>query len=277
MTRPRQDARPLTLAVASGKGGVGKTTTVANLAISLARAGLNVTVLDGDMGLANLDVLLGIVPKRTLEHFFREGVPLDDIVQDGPCGVSVVPAGSGLPELTRLPAEELLRLAEGIGRLRRGCDVLLVDTAAGIGDQVLKLIQLSDRLLLVTWPEPTALVDAYAAIKVVRRRREEQSIGLVVNGVEGEAEAERVHHRIDTATKRFLGGGVDLDGWITRDEAIVDAACRQRAVVLAHPMAPSSRCFERLGLRIAALAGRGLRGVYSEIDGSSTRFEEVLH
>ena len=111
-------ARTLTLAVTSGKGGVGKTAVVANLALSLAKLGLRVTVLDADMGLANLDVLLGMVPKKTIEHFFHDGLPMSEIVEEGPLGVRVVPAGSGLPELTSLSPDELLRFVDGVRTLR---------------------------------------------------------------------------------------------------------------------------------------------------------------
>lgn len=279
MSAPRRalQARALTLAVGSGKCGVGKTTLVANLAISLARTGLKVTVVDGDMGLANLDVLLGLVPQRTLEHFFREGVPLEEIAVEGPLGVRVVPAGSGLPELTQLSSEELLAFVRGLSALRESSDVILLDSAAGIADNAARLWLLADRVVLVTWPEPTALVDAYAALKVLRRRGPQQEVGLVVNGVADAAEAERVHKRLETAARQFLGSGVMLDGHLVKDEAMADAARRQLAVVLAHPLAPVSRCFERLALHIAALAGGRMRGATGQTWEKTARPAEVLH
>jgi flagellar biosynthesis protein FlhG len=269
-------AQPLTLAVTSGKGGVGKTTVVANLALSLARNGLRVTVLDADLGLANLDVLLGLTPKKTIEHFFREEISMEEIVMEGPLGTRLVPAGSGLPELTSLSQAELLRFVDGLRELRRECDVLLIDTSAGIGDQVSRMLFLADRTLLVTWPEPTALVDAYAALKVALRHRGDASIGLVVNGANGAEEARRIHERLETASRKFLGRSIELEGHIVLDEAIVQASRRQQPVVLTSPMAPSSRCFEQLASRIAARAEGGLRGAIEGTCAGRPRLREVV-
>jgi flagellar biosynthesis protein FlhG len=270
-------SKTLTLAVTSGKGGVGKTTVVANLSLALARHGLRVTVLDADLGLANLDVLLGLTPKKTIEHFFREEIPMEEIVVEGPMGMRLVPAGSGLPELTSLSQAELLRFVDGLRSLRRECDVLLIDTSAGIGDQVSRMLFLADRTLLVTWPEPTALVDAYAALKVALRHRGDASIGLVVNGANGAEEARRIHERLETASRKFLGRSIELEGHIVLDEAVVQASRRQQPVALSSPMAPSSRCFDQLASRIAARVEGGLRGAVEEPCAGRPRLREVVH
>jgi flagellar biosynthesis protein FlhG len=274
---PLRTTQPLTLAITSGKGGVGKSTIAANVALSLSQLGLRVTLLDGDMGLANLDVLMGLLPKRTLEHFFREGVPLEEIVIDGPAGLKVVPAGSGLPELTRLGPQHLAALVAGLQRLTVRTDVLLVDTAAGIGDHVSGLFPIADRVLLVTWPEPTALVDAYAALKVIRRRQPDQAIGLVVNGVRSADEARRVHQRLETAARQFLGTGVELDGYVLEDPAVADAARRQRPVLMAHPLCAASRSVERLALRLSALAGGRFKGATDEPCQPATQTIDIQH
>ncbi|UCF66041.1 MAG: MinD/ParA family protein [Acidobacteriota bacterium] len=273
----RQATRPLRLAVTSGKGGVGKTTTVANLALSIANTGLRTTIVDGDMGLANLDVLLGLTPQRTLEHFFRNQATLDEIVLSGPRGIRIVPAGSGLPELTQLCSAELLQLVEAFDRLQRSTDLLIIDTPSGISDQVSRLIQLCDRVLVIAWPEPTALVDAYAALKVIHQRSPQLDAGLLVNGARDATEAERVHRRIVAAAEKFLGRAIELDGFIVHDGAINEAARRQRAVVLSHPLSPASRCFERLALHIAALARTPTRGVPKESWPDETRAGEIVH
>jgi len=252
--------RGLTVAVGSGKGGVGKTSVVANLAIALARDGCRATLIDGDMGLASLDVLLGLTPTRTIEHFFREHVPLEDIAIEGPHGLRLIPGGSGLPELACLTAEELQRFVEALDGLRETNDIVLLDTAAGIGEGASRLWLLADRFLLVAWPEPTALVAAYAALKVLRRRGAKHDVGLVVNGVESEEEAQNVHQRLDAACQRFLDQRVFFDGFVMRDDAVADAARRRQALVQLHPCSPASQCIDRLAIHFAALAGRQPRG-----------------
>ena len=167
MSAPPARARGITLAVASGKGGVGKTTVTANLAACLARRGLAVTVVDGDLGLANLDLHLGVSPGKTLAHFFREGASLDAIARRGPLGMRVVPSGSGVPELTALDPAQMALLETGLATVLGTSDVGLIDTPAGIGTNTLGLTGLADRLLLVAWPDPAALVDVYAAAKAI--------------------------------------------------------------------------------------------------------------
>lgn len=269
--------RCLALGITSGKGGVGKSAVAANLGVSLGQAGLRVTLLDADMSLANLDVLLGLVPKLTVEHFFRDHLPLSEIVVEGPAGLRLIPAGSGLPELTSLGPSDLLRFVEGLRGLRAECDVLLIDTSSGISDHVSRMLMLADRVLLLTWPEPTALVDAYAALKVLHRRCPSQPVGLVVNGARNEDEARAVHQRVDTASRRFLGRGVDDDGWIPWDEAVAEAARRQRAVVLAHPLSPASQSLKRLAHHVAALARGRLRGVVPESWTSNALVPDLQH
>lgn len=254
---PRRGA---VVAVASGKGGVGKTTVVANAAIALARLGVRAVVLDGDMGLANVDVLMGVLPKRTIEHFFREGVPLGELAMDGAWGVRVIPAGSGLPELTRLSPGDARRFAEGIEDLTATCDVVLIDTAAGIGEQTSSLAALADRVEIVTWPEPAALVDAYATIKVLSLQRPDQPLGIVVNGARDDDEAHRVHRRLAVAAERFLGRTIELDGVIRHDGALADAARRQRPILVSHPHCVASRAIERLALRLTTLCGPHVQG-----------------
>ncbi len=270
-------AETLTLAITSGKGGVGKTSVVANLALSLARRGLRVTVLDADMGLANVDVLLGLVPERTIEHFFTEDIPLEEIAQEGPLGVKIIPAGSGIPELTSLPQDALYRFVQELRVVREQCDVLLIDTAAGIGEQVSRMLLLADRVLLVTWPEPTALVDAYASLKVAMRRKLTDQVGLIVNGVKDRAEALRVHNRLETAAKKFLDREIEFDGYITKDEAMSDAAKRQRALVLTSPFSPAARCFEALADRVSSMVKGRMRGAVTPPLPPTTRPLEVMH
>ncbi|GAB4224181.1 MAG: MinD/ParA family protein [Acidobacteriota bacterium] len=276
--KPPRARRPcFSIALASGKGGVGKTTIAANLAMALAGFGTRVTLVDGDLSLANLDVLLGVIPERTIEHWFFGDATLDEIVVEGPRGVRVVAAGSGLQELTQLPEAAFDRLFDSLACLEDPSDVLIFDNAAGIGTQVSEIAARSSRALLVTWPEPAALVDAYAALKVLARRKPELPVGLLVNGARSEQEARRVHHRLSTASERFLGRRLGLDGWVPDDRAVREAAIDQRPVLLAEPMAPSSRQIELLATHFLHYVGRPWGAAVGERWSERTRTGEIVH
>ncbi len=275
---PATGASPcFSVALASGKGGVGKTTIAANLAVALAGFGARVTLVDGDLSLANLDVLLGVIPEKTIEHYFFGDVPLDEIIVEGPRGVRVVAAGSGLQELTQLPGSAFDRLFEALGQLRATSDVLIFDNAAGIGPQVSEIAIRSSRVLLVTWPEPAALVDAYAALKVLARRRPQLPVGLLVNGVRDEAEARRVHRRLCAASERFLGRRLGLDGWVPNDRAVREAAIDQRPALLAEPMAPASRQIELLAASYLRFVGRPWGATVGERWPENVQTRDVVH
>ena len=192
------------VAVASGKGGVGKTNVVAGLALALAQQGQRVVVMDADFGLANLDILLGLSPKYTLEHVLRGEKVMEEILLDGPLGIRIIPASSGIQELTRLDTMSELRLVQGLQRVSETADWLLIDTAAGIHDSVLKLLMAAQEVILVTTPEPTSLVDAYAMVKTVHLRDPHKPLWLLVNNAQNAEEAEETVDQLQAATRRFL-------------------------------------------------------------------------
>jgi len=209
------------MAVTSGKGGVGKTNVVAGLAMSLAQMGQRVAVLDADFGLANLDILLGLSPTHTLEHVLRGEKVLEEIILDGPMGIRVIPASSGIQELTRLDASAELRLIQGLQRVSETTDWMLIDTAAGIHDSVIKLLLAAQEVLLVTTPEPTSLVDAYAMVKVVHLRDPQKPIWLLVNNAQGEDEAEETIEQLQAATQRFLDRKLKIMGMISPEPSLL--------------------------------------------------------
>jgi len=231
------------LAVTSGKGGVGKTNVVAGLAMSLARVGQRVLVLDADFGLANLDILLGLTPTHTLEHVLRGEKLLEEIILDGPLGIKVIPASSGIQELTRLDTMAELRLVQGLQRVAEGQDWLLIDTAAGIHDSVIKLIMAAQEIVLVTTPEPTSLVDAYAMVKVIHLRDPKKPIWVLVNNAQMPSEAEETLEQLQAATLRFLGRELNILGMIPSDPHILQAVRQQRGVVELYPRSPSAQAF----------------------------------
>nr|WP_320132187.1 MinD/ParA family protein [uncultured Holophaga sp.] len=231
------------LAVTSGKGGVGKTNVVAGLAMSLARVGQRVVVLDADFGLANLDILLGLTPTHTLEHVLRGEKVLEEILLDGPLGIKVIPASSGIQELTRLDTTSELRLIQGLQRVAEDQDWLLIDTAAGIHDSVVKLLMAAQEVVLVTTPEPTSLVDAYAMVKVIHLRDPQKPIWVVVNNAQVESEAEETLEQLQAAALRFLGRELNILGMIPSDPYILQSVRQQRGVVELFPRSPSAQAF----------------------------------
>lgn len=234
------------VAITSGKGGVGKTNVVAGLAVTLARLRQRVIVMDADFGLANLDILLGLSPKYTLEHVLRGERVLEEILVEGPEGVRILPASSGIQELTRLDTAAELRLVQGLQRLSATADWLLIDTAAGIHDSVVKLLMAAQEIILVTTPEPTSLVDAYAMVKVVHLRDPQKPFWLLVNNGQGPEEAEETIAQLQAATERFLGRSLGVLGMIPNDPFLLQAVRQQRCVVEVFPRSPSAKAFQQM-------------------------------
>jgi flagellar biosynthesis protein FlhG len=239
------------VAVASGKGGVGKTNLAANLAVALARQGRRVCVLDADLGLANLDVLLGLAPTRSLLHVLRGECRLSEVVVDGPAGVRIVPAASGVEELTALGSTERLRLLEEIDTLGDSLDDLLIDTAAGISSNVLYFTAAAADVLVVITPEPTALTDAYALVKVLAARYGRQEFLVAVNMATGAADARAAFERLARVTERFLRVRLEYQGYVPHDDAVVRAVRRQLPVVLAAPQTPAALAITALAQQLA--------------------------
>lgn len=258
-------ARPATvLAVTSGKGGVGKTHLAINLAVSLARLNHRVTIIDADFGLGNVDVMLGLTPEAHVGHLLAGERTLRDVLAEGPGGVRILPAGSGLQPLTALTAPQRAHLNDAIAQARAAADYLVIDSASGISDNVVELLTLADQVLLVTSLDPAALVDAYALAKVVWRASATTRIGLVVNAVRDAVDARLAFRQIDLAAARFLGHRLEYLGYIPEDPAVRDALRHQRALVDHLPQAPASRSYRLLASRLSSLRApaHGLRLVH---------------
>jgi len=253
------------LAVTSGKGGVGKTNVVINLAVSLARLGHRVGILDADFGLGNVDVMLGLTPTFHLGHLLTGGRKLEDIAIEGPLGVQIIPAGTGIRALTALTPSQWVRLRDVIAQVARDLDFLIIDTAAGISDNVVELLLLAERVLVVTSFEPTAVVDAYAMVKVLLAADAGINLGVVVNAARDADESALVFRQLDIAASRFLNRGLRYYGFIVQDPMVREAVLMQRPIVDHLPQSPASRCFRILASRIAGLtpSGPGLRLAHS--------------
>lgn len=246
----RPQTQPHVLAVSSGKGGVGKTTVVANLAIALSQAGKRVLVLDADLGLGNVDVLLGLVPTCTIEHVLRGTHSLRQVVLDGPCGIQVLPASSGVPQLTALTGPQQMLLLDQLEQVSESVDVLLIDTGAGISPNVTFFASSAHDTLVVVSPEPTSLTDAYALIKVLTRQYREQRFKVLVNMARSPREAMEVFKKLDTAADRFLHVALEYVGHIPDDDYVPLAVVRQKGLVEAFPESPASKALHRLAAHV---------------------------
>ncbi len=236
---PAASCRRLARAIAftSGKGGVGKSNIAATMAILLAQCGKRVLLVDGDLGLANIDVLFGVTPRLTLQHVLRGDRGVEDVLIEGPAGISILPAGSGLQELATLGEARLEELLAGFRGLDSTMDYILFDTPAGISLTVTAFLEPSDRVVLVTMPEPTALTDAYALVKVLWRRGRRDGIGVLVNQA-GEARARAIFHGLRRVAEQFLDQELDYLGHVPHDPLVGEAVRRQRPVALAYPDSP---------------------------------------
>ena len=231
------------IAVTSGKGGVGKTHVVVNLALALRRAGKRVAILDADFGLANVDVFLGLSPAFHLGHVIEGIQPLKSIIVDGPEGIGIIPASSGIQELTEMDAAQQAQLIGELSTVMELYDYILIDTAAGISNNVIRFLLVARRVIVVSAPEPTAIVDAYALIKVLFRKDQNKEVYLVVNSVGDESEARDVHHQLSHVAERFLGQEIELLGFIPKDERVPMSVRRQQPLMITHPRTVVSRRF----------------------------------
>jgi flagellar biosynthesis protein FlhG len=241
---------PYMITFPSGKGGVGKTNLVASLAVALTQMGKRVMVLDGDLSLANLDLLFGVNPTSTLQHVLLGGKSLKEILVEGPLGIQIIPASSGVDELSRLDERERRSLIKEFKLLGRGADFLLIDTAPGLTPNVLDFVMASDLSIVVTTPEVTSITDAYATIKVISMRRPTLQLPLVVNMTGGEREASEVVERIRMVAARFLKVKVTSLGFIPSDQSVPQSVAKQRPFYLAFPYSPASQGIASLAQRL---------------------------
>ena len=241
-----------TIAVASGKGGVGKSNIALNLAILLSAAGNRVALVDADMGLANLDILLDVNARANLSHVIAGSRKLADVVIDLSCGVQFVPGASGLAQLADLSEFQRAQLLEELTTLEAENDIIAVDCGAGIGRTVLRFAAAADTVLVVTAPEPTAITDAYALIKILSRQGSRENLSLLVNLATDRGEARMTFQRIAEVAKQFLGVTLLDAGHVLIDPKVNEAVRRREPFVLCYPRCPASRCLAALANKLCA-------------------------
>ncbi len=242
---------PRVICVTSGKGGVGKTNIVTNIGYALAKTGKKVLVLDADLNLANVDILLGLTPRYNLHHVFKGEKSLQDVLIDGPGGLMILPASSGIMELAELTEEQRLYFLSEMDALGRQVDILLVDTAAGINNNVIYFnLACQERIIILT-PEPTSLTDAYALIKVLSSRHDVKRFRILINQARSEKEAVGVFRKLSIVADRFLETlSLDYVGHIPYDAKLPRSVREQRLVSDLFPSSPASRMFSKISQQI---------------------------
>jgi len=239
------------IAVTSGKGGVGKTNIVANLGYALTRQGKKVLILDADWGLGNIDVLLGLTPCYNLSHVVMGEKRISEIIVNGPGRMKILPASSGIQELTQLSFDQKISVLTQLDLLVDSVDVLLIDTAAGISSNVMDFNVSAQEITVVVTPEPTSLTDAYALMKVLSVKYAEKHCKLLVNMATSLQEGQEIFRQLNLVASKFLDISIDYLGCVLHDERVPKCVKRQQTISEAYPSTRASRCFYALAQKIA--------------------------
>jgi flagellar biosynthesis protein FlhG len=234
------------IAITSGKGGVGKTNFAVNLGIALARMGSRVTLIDADLGLANVDVILGMIPQFNLGHVILGEKQISEVIINGPSGLKVVTSGSGLYKLANLSDKNLERCLEYLNEIEKSTDIMLIDTGAGLSRNVLKFVMAAGEVIVVTTPEPTALTDAYGVIKVITSADKKTPIWVVVNMIRTENEGNQSMDRLNTVSQRFLGVELAKIGYIPLDPIVSKAVKEQQPFIIGHPKSLAAQSINQI-------------------------------
>ena len=252
------------LAVASGKGGVGKTSISANIAITLSEYGHTVLVFDADLGLANVDVLLGLKPQETLKHVVADDVALKKIVLAGPAGIDVIPGGSGVKELVGIGQEQLDELIRQLASLAKSYDYVVIDTASGLDTNVIAFLLAADRTMVVCTPDPTSIMDAFATTKALFAVRPDADVALLVNMADDLRQGDVVFNKLKAIVGQFLNKEISFAGCIAWDHTVIAAARARESFVLSFPKGKATE-------QIDAVAERVFRNQIEDEEG----FEEL--
>ncbi|MDN5293813.1 MAG: flagellar biosynthesis protein FlhG [Eubacteriales bacterium] len=252
------------ITVTSGKGGVGKTNFSLNLGIALQKLNKRTILIDADLGMANVDVVLGLVPRYTLYDVIKGEKEIDEIIVEGPDGLKIIPGGSGIQELANLDRERLESIITQIYRLDGEADLIIIDTGAGLSQNVMSFVLAADEVILLTTPEPTAITDAYGLVKNLFRHRPDSKVYLVVNMAESDEEAEMVARKLEIVTQKFLQAQITCLGYILNDPHVARAVKMQVPFIISYPSARASRRIKEVAARLVDVPDygeeKGLKG-----------------
>lgn len=240
--------------VTSGKGGVGKSNMSVNLAVQFKRLGKRVLILDADFGLANVEVMFGTVPKHNLSDVVFHGKNIRDIITEGPEGIGFISGGSGIVGLNNLTREQVNYMVSNLNLLNDLCDILIIDTGAGVSDTVMEFVLASPEIILVSTPEPSSLTDSYSLLKALYKSEkfipDATRVHLVANKVVSDFEGKAVFDKLNQVVKNFLGGEIDYLGPVYMDSTLENCVRNQKVVSIESPSAKSSKCFENIANKL---------------------------
>ncbi|GHV78212.1 site-determining protein [Spirochaetia bacterium] len=247
LAKSKEGKRARIITITSGKGGVGKSNVSVNMALAYARLGKKVVVMDADLGLANVNVMLNMIPKWNLYHVIRKQKTMKEILVETEYGISIVAGASGFSKIANLSEEERQNFIDELDTLSNA-DIIIIDTAAGVSDNVLDFVAAADDVVIITTPEPTAITDAYGIIKIIATEIDSLNMGLklVVNRVHSVAEAKKVADRMTNIAGQFLNLKVDYLGFIYDDPMVSQAVLRQRPFMVADPKCKASLCVQHI-------------------------------
>ena len=256
------ETRTRIITVASGKGGVGKTNISTNLAIAYARLGKRVILMDADLGLANVNVVLGIIPKYNLYHLIRKQKTMREIIMDTDYGIQIVAGASGFAKIANLSEDERHNFINELSEMSNA-EIIIIDTSAGVSNNVLAFVAAADEAIIVTTPEPTAITDAYGIIKIIATEIDNLGIGLklIVNRVKSVTEGKKVAERVINIAGQFLNLKVDYLGYVYEDPAVHQAVLRQKPFLAADPKGKASACVVHIASRLENVEHREGGGV----------------
>ena len=263
------------VAVTSGKGGVGKSNLSVNLAACLRKAGKRVIIFDADFGLANIEIMFGAIPKYNLSDVIYHGKSIQEIITQGPLEIGFISGGSGIVSLNGLQPEQIKYLVKSINELNNLADYIIIDTGAGISEQVLEFVVTSPEIILVTTPEPTSLTDSYSLLKTLFKKKEfnpnDTVIHVVANKVHSTEDARAVYEKLNSVIAQFLHGNLNYLGMIPQDLAVEHAVRQQKVVSISEPNSKAAKAFEILASNLLQDAGeetqprRGLAQLFASL------------